>query len=318
MSIVVTGSVAFDNIMNFPGSFKDHILPEKVHVLSVSFLVDSLKKQHGGAAANVAYNLTLLGERPKILAAVGEDFSEYRQFMEFHGIDTSSLVEIPGEFTASAFITTDNDDNQITGFYPGAMREAGKLSLDAIPGDVDLVVITPDAPDAMARYPGECRSRGIPYLYLPAQQIVSLTPEQLLGGVRGAACLIGNDYEMELISSKTGADPAGLLEMAEVVITTLGEHGSSIATRGGVFEIPAAEATAVVDPTGAGDAYVAGIALGLARGDEPQRYGRIASLAAVHAVEHHGTQQHTHEPAAFAARFQEAFGEPLNRRPSPA
>ncbi len=311
MSIVVTGSVAFDNIMNFPGSFKDHILPEKVHVLSVSFLVDSLRKQHGGAAANVAYNLTLLGERPKILATVGEDFADYREFMEFHGIDTSSLVEIPGEFTASAFITTDADDNQITGFYPGAMREAGKLTLDAIPGDIDLAVITPDAPEAMARYPGQCRARGIPYVYLPAQQIVSLTPEQLRDGIRGASCVVGNDYEMEMISSKTGADGTGLLEMAEVVITTLGEHGSSIATREGVFEIPAVEAAAVVDPTGAGDAYVAGIALGLARGDEPRRYGRIASLAAVHAVEHHGTQQHSHEPATFSARYEAAFGEPL-------
>jgi adenosine kinase len=308
MPIVVTGSVAFDHIMDFPGSFKDHILPEKVHVLSVSFLVESLKKQHGGAAANIAYNLALLGERPVVLAAVGEDFGDYRDFMQAAGIDTSALHVVDGELTASAFITTDRDDNQITGFYPGAMRAAGQLSLDGL-RDVDLAVVSPDAPDAMARYPGECRERAIPYVYLPGQQIVSLSPGQLLDGIRGAACVIGNDYEMELLASKTESSPDDLLAMTGVVVTTLGELGSRITTRDREVEIPAAPARRVVDPTGAGDAYAAGVSLGLLRGDPPERFGRIGALCAAYAVEQYGTQRHRFDPEQFAARYQEVFGD---------
>jgi len=312
MSIVVTGSVAFDNIMDFPGAFEDHILPNKVHMLSVSFLVDTLKKQHGGTAANVAYNLALLGERPKILAAVGEDFGDYRDFMEFHGIDTSSVLAVTDEFTAVASIITDQHDNQITGFYPGAMKEADKLSLDAVPHDVDLVVIMPDAPTAMTRYPKECRARNIPYIYSPGQQIVALSGEELMDGIGGARCVIGNDYEMEMILQKTGRDAASLLTDAELVITTLGGQGAKIATPDGEVElIPAAEAINVIDPTGAGDAFVAGVALGIVRGDAPAHLGRLAALTAVHAVEHYGTQQHTFDAKTFAARFAAEFGTPL-------
>jgi len=196
VGIVVTGSIAFDNIMDFPGYFKDHILPEKVHMLSVSFLVETMKKQHGGAGANVAYNLALMGERPLLVGAVGDDFGDYQAWLENKGVDTSAVLHVPDEFTASAFITTDLDNNQITGFYPGAMRQAGGFSFDDVDGDISLVVITPDNPDAMAHYPGECRRRAIPYVFCPGQQTVSLTPEQLVGAVTGAACVIGNDYEM--------------------------------------------------------------------------------------------------------------------------
>jgi adenosine kinase len=306
--IIVTGSVAFDNIMDFPGYFKDHILPEKVHILSVSFLVETLKRQRGGAGANVAYNLALLGERPRLIAAVGADFGEYRDWMGSVGIDTSGVWEVEDEFTASAFITTDRDDNQITGFYPGAMRRAGELTLHET-GRPDLVVITPDAPDAMARFSGECREIGIPWVYSPGQQIVSLSEEQLTNGVTGARCVIGNDYEMELIASKTGHRNDDLLELAEIVITTLGEHGSRIATRDGSWEIPALQPYGVKDPTGAGDAYVAGIARGIARGDAPEAYGRVAALAASHAISEYGTQVHSYEPSEFSARCIEHFGE---------
>jgi len=309
--IVVTGSVAFDNIMDFPGYFKDHILPEKVHILSVSFLVESLKRQRGGAGANVAYNLALLGEHPRLVAAVGEDFGDYREWMDAAGIDTSGLWEVPGEFTASAFITTDKDDNQITGFYPGAMRQAGGRSLGELGPAPDLVVITPDSPDAMAKFPGECRALGTPWVYSPGQQIVSLSEEQLTDGVAGARCVIGNDYEMELIASKTGHRNDDLLELAEIVITTLGDQGSRIATRDGVFAIPALQPFGVLDPTGAGDAYVAGVARGIARGDSPEVYGRVAALAASHAIAHHGTQVHVYDPAGFSASCIEHFGEDL-------
>ena len=280
-------------------------------MLSVSFLVDSLKKQYGGVAANVAYNLTLHDEKPALLAAVGQDFDEYRAFMDERGIDTSAVRVVDGEFTASAFITSDKDNNQIAGFYPGAMREASGLSLDDTKGTADLVVITPDAPEAMARYPGQCRDRGIPYVFSPGQQIVSLTPEQLMDGVKGARCLIGNDYEMELIASKTGTTMDDLLDLADVVITTYGEQGSAISDGGTRVEIPAASTSEVVDPTGAGDAYLAGVALGLLRGEAPERYGRIASLTAAHAVEHYGTQRHTFDADGFAKRYAETFGQTL-------
>jgi adenosine kinase len=311
MSIVVTGSIAFDNIMDFPGSFKDHILPDKVHILSVSFLVETLKRQRGGAAANVAYNLALLGESSSILGAVGEDFGDYRGWLEEAGVDTSAIWIVPGEFTASAFITTDRDDNQITGFYPGAMRLAGDLSLHDLDTDISLVVITPDDPAAMAKYPGECRALGVPYVYSPGQQIVSLTPEQLTDGVTGARCLIGNDYEMEMIAAKTGHTHQDLLRMAGMVITTLGEHGSRIATPQGTVDIEAVAPARVVDPTGAGDAYVAGVARGLLRGDAPEDFGRVAALAASQAIAEYGTQSHRYDPAEFAATSIAHFGDDL-------
>ncbi|MCJ7831886.1 MAG: carbohydrate kinase family protein [Actinobacteria bacterium] len=313
MSIVVTGSIAYDNIMDFPGYFKDHILPEKVHILSVSFLVESLKKQRGGAAANVAYNLALLGEAPRLLGAVGDDFEDYRGWLEGAGVDTSPVRVVVGEFTASAFITTDRDDNQITGFYPGAMSQASDLSVKDV-GDATLVVITPDDPRAMAKYPAECRSSGVPYIYSPGQQIVSLSPEQLSDGVAGALCVIGNDYEMEMIESKTGLTQSDLLGMAEIVITTLGDRGSRIATSGGTVDIPAVAPTMLVDPTGAGDAYLAGIARGIARGDSPQDYGRVGALSASQAIAEYGTQAHHYEPKEFSALCEKHFGEDLISR----
>jgi adenosine kinase len=307
-NIVVTGSVAFDHIMDFPGRFKEHILPDKVHMLSVSFLVDNLKKVRGGCAANIAYNLALLGERPKMVATVGDDFAEYRAWLEEHGVDTSGTRVVTGDFTASCFITTDLDDNQITGFYTGAMRAAGSVSLRESLQPGDVAIISPNDPGAMTRYPGECRELGAAWVYDPGQQIVRLSGEDILDGVSGARCVIGNDYEMALIQEKAGRTPEAMLELSETVIVTRGEHGSTIMTRDGEVEIPAAKARRVLDPTGAGDAYRAGVLLGLMRGDPPERYGRVASLAAVYAVEEYGTQAHSYTRAEFAARYREAFG----------
>ena len=311
MVIVVTGSIAFDNIMDFPGYFKDHILPEKVHMLSVSFLVETLKKQHGGAGANVAYNLALMGERPLLVGAVGEDFGDYRARLESKGVDTSAILHVPDELTASAFITTDLDNNQITGFYPGAMRQAGGFSLDDVDGDISLVVITPDNPDAMSHYPGECRRRGIPYVFCPGQQTVSLSPEQLVDAVTGATCVVGNDYEMELIADKTGHTIDGLLELAEIVVTTLGDKGSRIATSEGTTQIDIVPHAQISDPTGAGDAYLAGIAWGLARGAAPRDFGRVAALTASYALLHYGTQAHSYTPAELSRECVARFGEDL-------
>jgi adenosine kinase len=295
--------------MNFPGFFKDHILPDKVHVLSVSFLLETMQRMRGGAAANIAYTLALLGESPQLLAAVGDDFEGYRTALEEAGVDTRAVHVVPGEFTASAFITTDKDDNQITGFYPGAMREAGAvLSIHDLESEPELVVVSPDDPAAMARYPGECRDRGIPYVYSPGQQIVSLDSSQLMDGIKGAKCLIGNDYEMEMIASKVGYQATDLTGLAEIVITTMGEKGSRIVTADDDLDIPAVPVDNVADPTGAGDAYVAGVARGIARGQDPSRYGQVASLAAARAIEHYGTQAHSYSADEFQAQYDGHFG----------
>jgi adenosine kinase len=308
-TIIVTGSVAFDHIMDFPGRFKEHILPDKVHMLSVSFLVDNLKKVRGGCAANIAYNLALLGERPKMVATVGDDFGEYRAWLEDKGVDTSGTRVIAGDFTASCFITTDLDDNQITGFYTGAMKAAGSVSLHDTMQAGDIVIISPNDPGAMVKYPGECREIGASWVYDPGQQIVRLSGDEMLDGVKGARCVVGNDYEMALIQDKTGRAPEALLELAETIVVTKGEQGSTIMTRDGQVEIPPVKARRVLDPTGAGDAYRAGLLVGLVRGDTPERYGRVASLAAVYAVEEYGTQAHSYTRAEFAERFRDAFGE---------
>ncbi len=307
MSIVVTGSIAFDHIMNFPGHFKEHILPDKVHVLNVSFLVNNLKKQRGGCAANISYNLALLGERPKLVATVGEDFAEYRAWLEEQGVDTSGTRTVAGDFTASAFITTDLDDNQITGFYIGAMRAAGELSVSDA-GKGDAVIVSPNDPGAMDKYVRECRETGAALVYDPGQQIVSLSAESLIAGIDGARCVVGNDYELALIQDKTGRSPEAMLEVAESVIITKGEHGSTIMTRDGTVEIPPVKARRVLDPTGAGDAYRAGILRGLVRGEPPEKYGRVASLLAVYAVEEYGTQAHSYTVDEFGQRYREAFG----------
>lgn len=311
MSIVVTGSIAFDYIMDFPGYFKDHILPDKVHVLSVSFLVETLRKMRGGTAGNIAYNLALLGERPRVLATVGQDFGDYRQHLEASGVDTSLIHEVADDYTALAFITTDRADNQITGFYPGAMRRAGELSLARVAERPELVIVAPNAPEAMVRYPEECRARGVPYVFDPGQALPVLSGEELVACMRGARCVIGNDYEMALVGQKTGYAPEALLELADVVIVTRGEQGSLIYERDARWEIPVAPPRQVVDPTGAGDAYRAGVLRGLRRGEPAPRYGRVASLAATFAVERYGTQEHHYTREEFAARYREAFGEPL-------
>ncbi len=308
MSIAVTGSVAFDHIMTFPGYFKDHILPDKVHILSVSFLVDSLAKRRGGTAANIAYNLGLLGEPSRIVATVGEDFGPYRETLEKAGVDTSGLKEIAGESTASGFITTDLADNQITGFYIGAMGRAGDFSLKEERPTPSMVIIAANDPRAMERYPAESREMRVPFVYDPGQQIVRLEKDQLLDGMRGARCVIGNDYEIAMITQKTGIAQEQILDLAEMLVITMGDRGSVVYERtGAVTEIPAAKARTLVDPTGAGDAYRAGLLRGLVRGEAPRVWGPVAALVASYAVERQGTQEHTFTEAEFARRLKEAF-----------
>ncbi|MDB5351371.1 MAG: adoK [Planctomycetota bacterium] len=311
MRIVVTGSVAFDYLMSFPGEFREHIVAEKADVLSVSFLVDSLKKQHGGTAANIAYTMALLGLRPEVVAAVGEDFAEYRKHLEFHGVDTKGVLVVPDEFTSSCFINTDQVSNQITAFYPGAMSSAHTLALGGLGlSKDDLVVISPNAPEAMAEYVRECQELGLRYLYDPSMQAPRLSPEDLKAGFKGAAILTGNDYEFGMMSSKLSMTEADLRATVPVCVVTHGAEGSSIFADGLEIRIPPAKPRQVVNPTGAGDSFRSGLVAGLALGLPWEVCGRLGAVAAVYAVEHLGPQQHFFTRDEFLARYRENFGDP--------
>jgi adenosine kinase len=310
--IVVTGSLAYDYIMNFPGDFKDHILPDKAHMLTVSFLVDSMRQMRGGVAGNIAYSLALLGERPLVVATAGKDFGEYREWMERRGVDASGVVEVEDDFTASCFINTDEANNQLVAFYPGAMARAKELSLENLGlGVDDLVVISPTDPEAMTRYADECRALGVPFLFDPGKQTPRLSGEQILAGLEGASVLISNDYEFAMMARKTGRAEADLISAAPLTVVTRGKQGSTIysaETNGQGLEVPIAPITGVVDPTGAGDAYLAGLVFGLARRFPLEVVGRVAALTAAYAIEQRGCQEHHFTPAEFAERYAGAFG----------
>jgi adenosine kinase len=309
MRIFVTGSIAYDYIMVFPGRFRDHILPEKMHVLSVSFLVDSLTRRRGGTGANIAYNLGLLGERPLLVGTVGDDFGDYRAWLESHGVDCRTVAVIAQEHTASCFINTDLQDNQITAFYPGAMAHASTVSLaDAGVTPDDFVLIAPNDPKAMNRYVADCIDSGIPYLYDPSMQLPRLERADLDKGCRGARILAGNDYEFGMMAEKLEMSEAELRRLVPTTVMTRGEAGALITVGDQEFEIPAATPRAVVDPTGAGDAFRAGFTLGFKNGWPWPVIGRLAALTAVHAIEHPGPQQHAYTLEEFRARYQENFG----------
>jgi adenosine kinase len=298
--------------MNFPGSFGDHILPEKVHMLSVSFLLDSMRQMRGGVAGNIAYSLSLLGEKPLVVASVGGDFGEYREWMESEGIDVSGIVEIEDDFTASAFINTDQANNQIVAFYPGATAQSKDLSLEGLSlGSDDLVIISPSDPKAMTSCAEECRSLGIPFLFDPGKQTPQLDGAQILAGLEGASVLVGNDYEFAMMAQETGKSEEELISSAPLTVVTRGEEGSTIyddENGSERLDIPAAPIEEVVDPTGAGDAYIAGLIFGLARGFPLEVVGRVAALTAAYAIEHRGSQEHHYTPAEFAERYTSAFG----------
>jgi adenosine kinase len=309
MRIIVTGSIAYDYVMVFPGHFQDHILPEKMHVLSVSFLVDSMKRLRGGTAPNIAYNLALLGEKPEVVGTVGEDFVEYRAWLEGKGVNTSGIKVIGGDFTASCFINTDLRHNQITAFYPGAMKHASSLSLEGIGlSKNDLVLIAPNDPAAMAGHAEECTRLGIPYLYDPSMQAPRMTGVELEAGFKGAKILTGNDYEFGMMAEKLGITEDQLRRRVPITVMTKGEAGALITVEGVEYEIPSASPTTVLDPTGAGDAYRAGFVKGLAAGFSWPVIGRLGALTAVYAIEHTGTQNHYYTLNEFVERYRSNFG----------
>jgi adenosine kinase len=311
MSVVCTGSIAYDYILSFKGRFKDHILADKTHILNLSFLVDDLRKRRGGVAGNYAYNLTLLGYPAAVLATAGTDATEYREWLVARGVDCQGLRLLEGEITATGFTTTDLDDNQLTGYYGGAMGRAAMLGLDDATPGAEALIVGPNDPAAMARLVKECRERSLRFVFDPAHQLPRLSPEDVAQGARGAWILIGNDYELELIMQRTGHDADGLLDLAEMVVTTLGRDGSRIATRSGTVEIPPAPARMESDPTGAGDAYRAGLVAGLLRGLDLEEAGRVASLAATYVIEQVGTVEHSYTFSEFSERYKESFATDL-------
>ena len=307
MNIVISGSLAYDRIMDFPGYFVDHILPDKLHVLNVCFQVNGMKENYGGTAGNIAYSLKLLGESPAISATIGLDYSRYFEWMAKNGLATDGIKIIDAEFTAGAYITTDKADNQITGFNPGAMKYSSALDFAGLNPQETLLIVSPGNLDDMITYPRQCRAHGIRYIFDPGQALPVLEAEQLLDAITGCAILIVNDYEFELILSKTGLKKDALLALVtEATIVTLGEHGSTIFNKTGIESIAPYPARQVVDPTGCGDAYRSGLISGLLKGLSISESAQLGSACASFAVECYGTQEHSFSAAEFADRLQTA------------
>jgi adenosine kinase len=306
MKIVVTGSIAYDYLMSFPGKFTEQFLPEHMKRVSLSFLVDSMDKRRGGCAPNIAYTLALLGERPFMMATAGRDFGEFRQWLDAAGIDCSLVKQIDGKFCASFFCSTDVENNQIASFYTGAMADAGQLSFRDV-RDCGLAIVAPNDPGAMVQYAEECRTLGIPYIFDPGQQCTRMSGDELRDGVTGATIVIVNDYELELLRQKTGLGEAEILGIAETLIVTRGEDGSSVITGDGRVDVPAVRPHAIVDPTGVGDAYRGGLMKGIALGLPYEVCARLGSVAATYALEHLGGLSHSYTWHEFKRRYDEHF-----------
>jgi adenosine kinase len=306
--IVITGSVAFDYLMRFPGKFREQLLLDKLDRISLSFLVDDMARHWGGAGANIAFNMGLLGMKPRLMATVGRDFTDYRAWLENVGVDTSAVVVVEHVFTASFFANTDTENNQIASFYGGAMAFARQHSLtDTVTVQPDYVIISPNDPQAMTQLVDECIERGIPYMYDPSQQLPRLEPEVLRRGVENAHALTVNEYEWNLLSRKIGMTQDEVLEHVQVLARTLGKDGAEIFADGGHFAIPVYPTELITDPTGVGDAFRAGLLCGMANSWTWDVTGRVGSLCAAYALERIGTQSHRYDPEGFIARYRQVF-----------
>jgi adenosine kinase len=310
MRIFVSGSLAFDRIMDFPGRFVDHILPEKIHILNVCFMVNGLTERFGGTAGNIAYNLALLGEQPVLLATAGKDFGPYRDWLAQLGLPLEGIKEIPQEFTAGAYITTDLADNQITGFNPGAMKHASDYGFDGLAPASALAIVAPGSLEDMLNYTRVYKKKGVRYIFDPGQSIPAWGGEELKEMATGAWAMIVNDYELEMFRQKTGLDEMALLALTPILITTQGEAGSNLRTAAGLEQILAVPAREVLDPTGAGDAYRAGLLKGIALGLSLLEAAQMGAVLASFAVEQQGTQEHRVQLAEFWERYAGIFGPP--------
>jgi len=311
-SVVVTGSVAYDYIMAMPGRFKDHIMPDKLHILNVSFLMDKLRQEMGGTGGNQAYGLALLNVPVSLVAAAGKDFSKGKKHLKKAGVDISGLKELKGELTARAFVMTDKDSNQIWGFYQGVMKKAIRLGLSEYYKQKPMVVITPNQPEAMIKYVKECIKQELDYLFDPAFYIPSIAKKDLIKGIKGAKIVIGNDYEVELMLRKTRLGKREILTADRILITTLGSKGSLIEKGKERLKIPVAKPKNTSDPTGAGDAYRAGFIAGYLRDLPLSVCGRMGAVSAAYTVEKYGTQTHKFGLKEFAKRYKSNFGKTLS------
>jgi adenosine kinase len=307
MKIVITGSIAFDYLMHFPGKFSDALMADQLHKVSLSFLVDTMKKHPGGTAPNIAYTMALLGSRPKVMATAGQDFKEYRAALEAVGVDTSATVAIEDDFTASFFVNTDDEQNQIATFYTGAMAYAKDLTFAQYAPDAELTIISPNDPTAMRNYAEECRELGIPFIYDSSQQTARLSGEDLAASLKGAYMLTLNDYEYNLIKEKTGLSDADIREQVGGLLVTNGKDGALLWMDGEEYHIPVVPPKEVKEPTGVGDAFRAGLMRGMELGLPWPIAGRMGALAATYALEHVGTQNHFFTPEEFIARYREHF-----------
>jgi len=310
MNIYISGSLAYDRIMDFPGFFSDHILPDKIHILNVCFTVSGMQEKYGGTAGNIAYSLRLLGENSTILATIGKDHANYYQWLEVNDIGTEGIKIIQEEFTAGAYITTDKADNQITGFNPGAMKYRSEFRFPSMT-EKAIGLIAPGNLGDMIEYAKFYKANAIDCICDPGQSLTAWDGKDLIEWISGSTILISNDYELELISKMTGKDKKELLGLTKIIITTLGEQGSIISTTGQEIAIPAAKARDVLDPTGAGDAYRAGLLKGLITGRDIETASKIGAVAATYAIEEYGTQEHHFTYADFRERFRANFGERL-------
>ena len=306
MQTLICGSLAFDTIMVFPDKFKHHILPEKIHMLNVAFLVPEMRREFGGTAGNIAYNLRLLEDNPLIMATVGDDFGAYHAWLDSNNISSAHIQKIANSFTAQAFITTDTDDNQITAFHPGAMNESYQNSVNDAKG-VTLAIIAPDGREGMFKHAKECFDAGIPFLFDPGQGLPMFNGEELLGFIEMADYLAVNDYEAQMLQEKTGLDLETLASKVKALIVTLGANGSHIYADGQRFDIPPVKADIVVDPTGCGDAYRAGLLYGISRAWDWPTCGRLASVMGSIKIASRGGQNHKPTKAEIEVIYTQAL-----------
>jgi adenosine kinase len=309
MQIYISGSLAFDRIMTFPGRFSDHILPDKLHILNVCFLLERLEEKFGGTAGNIAYSLSLLGERPAVITAVGRDFDRYEKRLKELGLPTAGLVRVEDELTAGAYITTDKDDNQITGFNPGAMKHpsSDELIRSADP-DNSLAIISPGNAEDMINHARAWRERGVGYIFDPGQQIPALAGPDMLDAITGSMALVSNDYELEMISRAVGKSWEELLDHTGAVITTLGGEGAVVRDKNGEQPVPAVAVEEVRDPTGAGDAFRAGLLKGLSTDCAMVEAAAMGATCAAYSVEQYGTQEHAFTEDEFMGRLRDSSG----------
>lgn len=310
MSALICGSMAYDTIMVFPDQFKNHILPDKIHILNVSFLVPEMRREFGGCAGNIAYNLKLLGDDPKPMATVGSDFTPYREWFRNKGVNMDHIQEFPELFTAQAFLTTDQDDNQITAFHPGAMNHSHE-NTSGDPTDIHLGIVAPDGKDGMLKNAKYMADKGIPFIFDPGQALPLFDGEEFRTFIDQASYVVVNDYESSLLEERTGWDAETIAGKVNAYITTRGGEGSIIHADGETYNIPSAEISQVADPTGCGDAFRAGLIYGMTRNWDWATCGRMASLMGAIKIEHHGTQNQSFTYAEFAAKYKQQFGQDL-------